>query len=99
MTTSWRRALPSALHLIARIGGGHPVEDGFPSRCDVMPLAERQPAAREAATLIPVMERAPQSRRNRPGPGADLKGAPVLVVPHHHPARVARQAPGRFRGT
>jgi hypothetical protein len=20
-------------------------------------------------------------------------------VPHHHPARVARQAPGRFRGT
>ena len=63
---------------------------------DVMPLAERQPAAREAATLIPVMERAPQSRRNRPGPGADLKGAPVLVVPHHHSARVARQAPGRF---
>ena len=37
-----------------------------------MPLAERQPAAREAATLIPVVERAPQCRRNRPGPSPDL---------------------------
>ena len=42
------------------------------------------------------MERAPQCRRNRPRPGPDLHGAPLLVVPHHHPARVARQAPRRF---
>jgi len=63
---------------------------------DVMPLAEPEPAAREAATLVPVMERAPQRRGNRPGPGPDLDGAPVLVVPHHHAAGVARQAPRRF---
>ncbi|HEV8150895.1 MAG TPA: hypothetical protein VGP61_11975, partial [Gemmatimonadales bacterium] len=29
-------------------------------------------------------------------PGPDLHGAPLLVVPHHHPARVARQALQRF---
>jgi hypothetical protein len=63
---------------------------------DVMALAERDPAAREATALVAVMERAPQCRWNRPGPGADLRGAPVLVVSHHHPARVARQALGRF---
>jgi len=65
---------------------------------DVMPLAERHSAAREAAAAVPVVERAPQRRENRPGPSADLHDAPVVVVPHHHPARVARQAPGRFRG-
>ena len=65
---------------------------------DVMPLAERQPAAREATAAVPVVERAPQRRGNRPGPGPDFHGAPVLVVPHDHAARVARQAPGRFRG-
>ena len=64
---------------------------------EVMALPERQPAAREAAALVAVVERAPQCRRNRPGPGPDLHGAPVLVVPHHHPARVARQALRRFR--
>ena len=36
---------------------------------DVMPLAEREAAAREAAAAVPVKERAPQRRRNRPGPG------------------------------
>jgi hypothetical protein len=64
----------------------------------VMPLAERDGATREAATMAPVMERSPQRRGNRPGPGPDLHEAPVLVVLHHHPARIARQALRRFRG-
>jgi hypothetical protein len=57
---------------------------------NVMPLTEGKPAAREATALVSVVERAPQGGRNRPGPGPDLDGAPVLVVPHHHAARVAR---------
>jgi hypothetical protein len=65
---------------------------------EVMPLAEREPAAREAAAPVPVEERTPQRRGNRPGPGPDLQEASVLIVPHHHPAGVARQAPRRFRG-
>jgi len=65
---------------------------------DVMSLAEREAAAREAAAAVPVKERAPQRRRNRPGPGPNFHEAAVLIVPHHHPARIARQAPGRFRG-
>jgi hypothetical protein len=63
---------------------------------EVMALPERQSAARETATLVAVVERAPQCRWNRPRPGPDLDGAPVLVVPHHHAARIARQALGRF---
>jgi hypothetical protein len=63
---------------------------------DVMPLAKGEPAAREAAAAVPVVKRAPQSRGNRPRSGPDLNGAPVLVMPHHHAARVARQAPRRF---
>jgi hypothetical protein len=63
---------------------------------DVMPLAEPEPAAREAAAPVPVVERAPQRRGDRPGPGPDLQEAPVRVVPHHHAARVTRQAPRRF---
>jgi hypothetical protein len=65
---------------------------------EVMALPERQPAARKAAALVAVLERAPQCRWNRARPGPDLHGAPLLVVPHHHPARVARQALRRFRG-
>jgi len=65
---------------------------------EVMPLAERDPAAREAAAPVPVVERAPQRRRDRPRPGPDFQEAPVRVVAHHHPAGVARQAPRRFRG-
>jgi hypothetical protein len=57
---------------------------------EVMALPERQPAAREAAALVAMVERAPQCGRNRPRPGPDLHGAPLLVVPHHHTARVAR---------
>jgi hypothetical protein len=45
-----------------------------------------------------MVERAPQRRRDRAGPGADLEHAPLAVVPHHHPAGVARQAPEHFRG-
>ncbi len=63
---------------------------------DVMPLAEREPAAREAAAVVPVVQRAPQRRGNGPGPGADLHDVAVGIVPHHHPAGVARQAPRRF---
>src|SRR5512132_2978484 len=65
---------------------------------DVMPLAERQPAPWEATALVTMVERASQCRRNRPGPSSDLHGATVFVVPHHHAARIARQAPRRFRG-
>ncbi len=63
---------------------------------DVMPLAQREPAAREAAAVVPVVQRAPQRRGNRPGPGADLDDVAVWIVLHHHPAGVARQAPRRF---
>ena len=45
-----------------------------------------------------MVERSPQGGRNRPRPGPDLHQAPVVIVAHHHPARVARQAPRRFRG-
>src|SRR5436309_852081 len=38
----------------------------------VMPLAQREPAAREAAALVPVVKRPPQRWRDRPGPGPDL---------------------------
>ncbi len=63
---------------------------------DVMTLTERTAAAREAATPVAVMEHAPERRRNGPGPGADLHDAAIRSVPHHHPARVARQALRRF---
>ena len=65
---------------------------------EVMPLAEWQPAAGKAAAAIPMMKRPPQRRGNRPGPSANLDHATILVVSHHHSARVAGQAPRRFRG-
>src|SRR6266498_5124291 len=64
---------------------------------EMMPLAIAHAAAGEAATPVPMVERSPHGGGNRPGPGPDLQQAPLLVVAHHHPARVARQAPGRFR--
>ena len=64
---------------------------------DMMPLAEPHPAAGEAAAPVPVVERAPQRRRDRPRPRPDLHEPPRLVVLHHHPARVARQTLRRFR--
>jgi len=64
---------------------------------EMMPLAEPNAAAGEAATPVPIVERSTQGRGNRPGPGTDLQQAPIVVVAHHHPTRVARQALGRFR--
>ena len=65
---------------------------------EVMALAERQVAARKPAAAVAEVQRAPQRRWNGPRPSADFHDPPVWVVPHHHPARVARQAAGRFRG-
>ena len=45
-----------------------------------------------------MLQRPPQRRRNRPRPGSDLHHPPLRVVPHHHPARVARQPLRRSRG-
>ena len=58
---------------------------------DVMALSEADPAAGEAAAAVSVMERPPECRRDRPGPGTDFHNAAVPAVLHHHPARVARQ--------
>jgi hypothetical protein len=63
-----------------------------------MSLAERKSAAREAAAAIPMVERSAQRRRNRPRPGPDLDDSAVVLMPHHHRARIAREALGRFRG-
>jgi len=65
---------------------------------DVMPLAERQPAARKAAAPVAVMERPPEGRRDRARSSRDLYDTTIESVPHHHAARIARQAPRRFRG-
>jgi hypothetical protein len=54
--------------------------------------------AREAGAPVSMRQRPSQRRRNRPRPSPDLHHLPVLVVPHHHPARVTRQPPRRFRG-
>jgi hypothetical protein len=64
-----------------------------------MPLAEADAAAREAAAPVAMLERASQGGGNRPGPGPNLDHAAILVMAHHHTTGVARQAPGRFRGT
>jgi hypothetical protein len=55
-------------------------------------------APREAAAAISVEKRTPQGRRDRTGLGADLEDPPLGIVLHHHSARVAAQALGRFRG-
>ncbi len=64
----------------------------------VMALPDPHVAAREATAPVAMQQRPPQGWRNRPGPGPDLHQPPFGVVPHHHPARVTGQAPGRFRG-
>ena len=53
-----RPMMPTTEHGEVRECGGAAVRPVT----DVMPLAEREPAAREAATLIPVMERAARVR-------------------------------------
>ena len=63
-----------------------------------MALPEPHAAAGEATAPVPVLERPPQRRRDRARPDADLQQPPVLVVAHHHAARVAGQALRRFRG-
>src|SRR5262249_29220916 len=65
----------------------------------MMSVREAAVTAREATTPVAMMKRPPEGGRNRPGPGSDLDDALMFVVPHHHPARIAREAPGRFRGT
>src|SRR2546425_570054 len=65
---------------------------------EMMPLGEAESAPWEAAALVPMVEGPPQGRRNRPGPGSDLQQASLTVMAHHHPAGVAREALGRFRG-
>src|SRR2546425_5079531 len=62
---------------------------------DVMTLAEANPAAREAAAAVAMVERAPYRRWDRSRPRANLDSAAVPAVLHYHAARVARQAPGR----
>jgi len=64
----------------------------------MMPLADGDAAAREATVSISMLERATERRRNRARLRPDLHHAPFVVVSHHHPARVARQALRRFCG-
>src|SRR5580765_2755766 len=63
-----------------------------------MRLAEAPVAAREATTVVAIPERASQGRRDRARLGADVDDAPVGIVLHHHAARFAAKALGRFRG-
>ena len=63
-----------------------------------MTLADPHVAAREAAAPVPMVQRPPQRRRDRPRSGPDFHHPPVRIVPHHHPARVARQPLRRSRG-
>jgi len=63
-----------------------------------MALTEAHSAAREAAAAVSVVERSPYRGRNRASPGRDFHHPPIPGVLHHHSARVARQAPRRFRG-
>ena len=48
--------------------------------------------------MIAEGERAPQRRRNRATSRADLHDHAVGIVTHLHPAGVARDPLGRFRG-
>src|SRR5436305_40061 len=63
-----------------------------------MALAEANPAAREATAAVAMVERAPYRRWDRARTRADFDSAAVPAVLHHHQARVARDAPRRFRG-
>ena len=65
----------------------------------VMPFGDPDGAAREAAGLVPMLERPPQRGRYRPCSGPDFHHPPVPVMTHHHPAGIARQALRRFRGS
>jgi hypothetical protein len=62
----------------------------------VMPFTQRQSAAREPASAVSMVKRAPQRRRNRPRPGSHFHDPALFVVSHHHATRVAPQPPRRF---
>src|SRR3989441_4094073 len=64
----------------------------------MMSLSEPDPAAWEPAAAVAVMERPPEGRRDGAGARSDLHDTTIETVPHHHAARVARQAPRRFCG-
>lgn len=63
-----------------------------------MALSDPCVTAREATAPVPMEQRASQRGRDRPGPGSNFDEPPLVVVPHDHPARIAGQASGRFRG-
>jgi len=63
-----------------------------------VPLAEGPATAGEAAAFVAMVERAPECRRNRARPRADLDDPVLGVVPHHHAAGVTRQTLGRSGG-
>ena len=65
---------------------------------DVMTLPDPHPATGEATAAVPMLERAPQRRRNGPGPRPDLDESALGIVTHHDARRVAGEALGRFRG-
>src|SRR5437773_11067257 len=65
---------------------------------DVMPLPDTDSTPREATAAIPMLERSPERRRNRPGTRSNLDDPAVGVVAHHDTTRVTRNALGRFRG-
>src|SRR5262249_60077746 len=65
---------------------------------DVMTLSEPHAAAREATTLVAMVQRSSDRRRDRACPGGDLYDTTVLGMLHHDAAGIARQASGRFRG-
>ena len=64
----------------------------------VMALTDPHVAPREAAGHVPTPHGTPQRGRNRTRPRANFDRSTVVIVAHHHPTGVARQAPGRFRG-
>src|SRR5512144_340400 len=64
----------------------------------VMALAAACLAAREATGPIAVTQSPSERRRDSARPGPDLHGPALRIVPHHHPARIAREAPRRSRG-
>jgi hypothetical protein len=62
----------------------------------VMPFRDPHPAPRESTILVSMVQGAPQRGRDRSRARADLQYPPLLIVPHEHAARVAREAPRRF---